>query len=132
MEVDTRSVKFKISPASYPGIKIYYKDRGEQEYIGFETKVTFPQEYWLNLANTCQEAAKSMNAFSSQKIVSALNLMSQMVMVEIEAENRRVQYKDAYEALADYVFEVNNRADLDKVRKGQMIYDRACQLGLKF
>jgi hypothetical protein len=41
-------------------------------------------------------------------------------------ENRR----EVYEQFADFVAAVNSRVDLDKARKGQMIHDRASELGI--
>jgi hypothetical protein len=85
----------------------------------------------MNMANSCKEVAGSMGAFTSQNIVSGLNLMHQTILLEIAAEDRRLKYQEAYESLVDFVFEINNRTDLDKVRKGQMIHDRACELKLQ-
>ena len=128
MEVGNRSVKLKLEPASYPLIKVNLNAQGENNM--FETGVRFPREFWMNMANSCKEVAGSMGAFTSQNIVSGLNLMHQTILLEIAAEDRRLKYQEAYESLVDFVFEINNRTDLDKVRKGQMIHDRACELKL--
>lgn len=56
--------------------------------------------------------------------------LSNLDVSQIVAEDRRLKYQEAYESLVDFVFEINNRTDLDKVRKGQMIHDRACELKL--
>jgi hypothetical protein len=128
MEVGNRSVKLKLEPASYPLIKVNLNAQGENNM--FETEVRFPREFWMNMANSCKEVAGSMGAFTSQNIVSGLNLMHQTILLEIAAEDRRLKYQEAYESLVDFVFEINNRTDLDKVRKGQMIHDRACELKL--
>ena len=128
MEVGNRSVKLKLEPASYPLIKVNLNAQGENNM--FETEVRFPREFWMNMANSCKEVAGSMGAFTSQNIVSGLNLMHQTILLEIAAEDRRLKYQEAYESLVDFVFEINNRIDLDKVRKGQMIHDRACELKL--
>ena len=129
MEVGNRSVKLKLEPASYPVIKIHLNAQGENNT--FETEVRFPREFWLNMANSCKKVAGSLGAFTSQNIVSGLNLMHQSILVEIAAEDRRLKHQEVYESLADFVFEINNRTDLDKVRKGQMIHDRACELKLQ-
>lgn len=131
MAAGNRSVKFKIKPKSYPLVKFYYEVQNEKENDLLETDVTFPREFWVNLASNCKEVANSMGSFSSQKIVSGLNLMSQKILAEIEAESKRLQYKEAYESLVDFVSEVSNRTDLDKVRIGQLIHDRACKLRLQ-
>ena len=57
--------------------------------------------------------------------------MSQRILAEIEAENRRLKFKEAYESLADFIVEVSLRPNLDKVRKAQIIYDRASELKLE-
>jgi hypothetical protein len=38
--------------------------------------------------------------------------------------------REVFEQFADFIAAVNSRVDLDKVRKGQMIHDRARELGL--
>jgi hypothetical protein len=76
--------------------------------------------------------ADSMDAISSGTIKAGLNLMSQKITVEIEAEDNRLRNKEAYETFADAIAQIANRADLDKARKGQMIHDTACRLQLKF
>ena len=120
----SHSVRFKVKPASYPLIKVLLNSQGENEHDQLETEVTFPREFWVTLADNCRNVAHSMGAFSSTKIVTALNLMCQNIMSEIEAEDRRMKFKDAYESLVDFVFEISGRTDLDKVRKGQLIHDK--------
>ncbi len=129
MEGESSAVKFKIKPKAYPLITLCLNKQHEDDML--ETEVAFPQEFWIDLAKNCKEVAASMGAFRSQKIVSGLNAMSEKITAEIDAENKRSRYRDAYEFLADFVFEIHNRADLDKVRKGQMIHDKACQLKLQ-
>jgi hypothetical protein len=126
----SRSVKFTVKPKSYPMVKFHYRGQNENDNDLFETEVTFPQEFWLNLAGMCREVASSMGVFSSQKIMAGLNLMSQTILAEIEAESRRLKYKGEYESLADFVFEMSNRTDIDKVRIGQLIHEKANKLKL--
>jgi len=130
MAAGNRSVKFTVKPKSYPMVKFSYNVQHENENDLFETEVTFPQQFWLNLASICKEVASSMGVFSSQKIMAGLNLMSQTIMGEIEAESRRLKYKGEYESLADFVFEISKRTDLDKVRIGQLIHEKANKLRL--
>jgi hypothetical protein len=129
MEVENRSVKLKLEPASYPVIKIHLNTQDDDNT--FETEVRFPREFWLNMAKSCKEVAGSMGAFTSQSIVSGLNMVHQSILLEIAAEDKRLKYQEAYESLVDFVFGLNQRTDLDKVRKGQMIHDRACELKLQ-
>ena len=129
MEVGNRSIKLKLEPASYPVIKMHLNAQGDNNTV--ETEVRFPREFWMNMANSCKEVAGSMGAFTSQNVVSGLNLMHQSILLEIAAEDKRLKHQAAYESLVDFVFEINNRTDLDKVRKGQLIHDRACELKLQ-
>jgi hypothetical protein len=124
MEVNSRLVKFKIKPASYPLMKLYFNEQRENEDNALEAETEFPKEFWINLANTCREVARGMSTFSSQKIVMGL-------MAEVEAEDKRLRNKEVYESFLDFVIEVNSRTDLDKVRKGQMIHDKANKLRLQ-
>jgi hypothetical protein len=131
MSAGNGSVKFKIKPKSYPLVRFHYQLQDGNENDLLKTDVNFPREFWANLANNCKEVASSMGPFNSQKVVSGLNLMHRKIMAEIEAEEKRSRYKEVYESLADFVYEVSNRTDLDKVRIGQLIHDRACQLRLQ-
>ena len=131
MELDSSSMKLKIKPIFYPVMQISLKNGSEHEDDFLETEVTFPMEFWLSLALTLKGGAKGMGAFGSQGVISGLNRMSQRIMAEIEAENRRLKFKEAYESLADFIVEVSLRPNLDKVRKAQIIYDRASELKLE-
>ncbi len=131
MELDSSSMKLKIKSTSYPVMEISLKNRSEHEDDLLETEVTFPKEFWLSLADTLKKGAKGMGAFGSQGVISGLNRMSQRIMAEIKAEDRRVKFKEAYESLADFIVEVSRRPNLDKVRKAQIIYDRASELKLE-
>jgi hypothetical protein len=42
-----------------------------------------------------------------------------------------LKYKGVYESLADFVFELSGRTDLDKVRIGQLIHEKANKLKLQ-
>ena len=131
MELDSSSVKLKIKPTSYPVMEIFLKNGSEHEDNLLETEVTFPREFWLSLADTLKEGAKGMGAFGSQGVISGLNRMSQRILAEIEAENRRLQFKETYESFTNFVVQINSRTDLDDVRKGQIIHDMACKLKLE-
>lgn len=131
MELDSSSMKLKIKSTSYPVMEISLKNRSEHEDDLLETEVTFPKEFWLSLADTLKKGAKGMGAFGSQGVISGLNRMSQRIMAEIKAEDRRLKFKEAYESFADFIVEVSLRPNLDKVRKAQIIYDRASELKLE-
>ena len=131
MELDSSSMKLKIKPISYPVMEIFLKNGSEHEDDFLETEVTFPMEFWLSLADTLKGGAKGMGAFGSQGVISGLNSMSQRIMAEIKAEERRLQFKETYESFTNFVVQINSRTDLDDVRKGQIIHDMACKLKLE-
>ena len=131
MELDSSSMKLKIKPISYPVMEISLKNGSEHEDDFLETEVTFPMEFWLSLALTLKGGAKGMGAFGSQGVISGLKRMSQRIMAEIEAENRRLKFKETYESFTNFVVQINSRTDLDDVRKGQIIHDMAWKLKLE-
>ena len=131
MELDSSSMKLKIKPISYPVMEISLKNGSEHEDDFLETEVTLPREFWLSLADTLKEGAKGMGAFGSQGVISGLNRMAQRILAEIEAENRRLQFKETYESFTNFVVQINSRADLDDVRKGQIIHEMAWKLKLE-
>ena len=129
MEADRRFMMLDINPGRYPEMELSINIIVEDEDKLFETKVTFPREFWLNLADTLNEVAYKM--YEDDPVKSGFKLLSQRILAEIEAANRRVKFKKAYESFADFIIEINNRTDLDNVRKAQMIHDRACQMKLE-
>ena len=131
MELDSSSMKLKIKPISYPVMEISLKNGNEHEDDFLETEVTFPMEFWLSLALTLKGGAKGMGAFGSQGVISGLKRMAQRIMAEIKAEDRRLKFKEDYESFADFVVQITNRTDLEKVRKGQMVHDMASELKLE-
>ena len=130
-EENSQSVRIEIKPSSYPMIKLHGKQQREYENDALETDVSFPKELWMNLARACDEVAHGMDAFSSPKVFWALSLMADKIITKIDAEDRRSQYKESYESFLDFVVEINKRTDLDRVRKAQLIHDKACQIQLQ-
>ena len=131
LELDSSSMKLEIKPISYPVMELSLRNGSEQEDDFLETEVTFPREFWLSLADMLKEGAKGMGPFGSQGVKSGLNRMSQRILAEIEAENRRLQFKETYESFVNFVVQINSRTDLDDVRKGQIIHDMARKLKLE-
>jgi hypothetical protein len=131
LELDSSSMKLEIKPISYPVMEISLQNGSQDEDDFLETEVTLPREFWLSLADTLKEGAKGIGAFGSQGIISGLNRMSQRILAEIEAEDRRLQFKETNESFANYVVQINNRTDLDDIRKGQIIHDMARKLKLE-
>jgi regulatory protein YycI of two-component signal transduction system YycFG len=131
LELDSSSMKLKIKPISYPVMEISLENGSEHEDDFLETEVTFPMEFWSSLALTLKGGAKDMGAFGSKRIISELQRMSQRILAEIEAENRRLKFKETYESFTNFVVQINSRTDLDDVRKGQIIHDMAHKLKLE-
>jgi hypothetical protein len=130
-EENSQSVRIEIKPSSYPMIKLHCEQQRECENDALETDVSFPTELWMNLARVCDEVAHGMDAFSSPSVRKALNLMADKIIAEIDAEDRRSRYKESYESFFDFVVEINKRTDLDRVRKAQLIHEKACQIQLQ-
>ena len=129
MEVDSRFIMLDIKSELYPEMEISFNEISEHEDKLFEAKVTFPKGFWLNLAETLNQVATDMGG--DDPVRSGFNLMSQRIMAEIKAEDRRLKFKEDYESFADFIVEVSLRPNLDKVRKAQIIHDRASELKLE-
>ncbi len=130
-EEKSQSLKVKIKPSAYPMIKLHWKQQGEYEQDALETDVSFPRELWVNIAKACDKIAHGMGAFNSPKVRKALTLMADRIIAEIDAEDRRLRYKESYESFFDFVDAIGNRADLDRVRKAQLIHEKALQIQLQ-
>ena len=128
MKADRRYIMLEINPERYPEMELALTAISEHEDKLFETKATFPKEFWLNLADTLKQVGYYGQ---DEPIREGLNFISQRIMEEIEAENRREKFKEAYESFADFIVEINERTDMDKVRKAQMIHDMACKMKLE-
>jgi hypothetical protein len=128
MKADRCSVMLDINPERYPEMELTLNEISEDEDRLLETKATFPKEFWLNLADTLKQVGYYGQ---DEPIREGFNFISQRIMAEIEAENRRLEFKEAYESFADFIVEINARTDMDKVRKAQIIHDMACQMKLE-
>ena len=130
MAEEKRSVELTVSPKLYPTVKVVFKDNSSPESAVLEASSPLHKEVWLSLAKDCKNHASQMDVFASQELVSVLHQFADSIMSEIHAEEKRERNRDAYQAFADFVAEINSRADLDNVRKAQMIHDRAAELKL--
>jgi len=126
-----QSVVLHVEAASYPKIRLHITEKRGDKHDELKTEVSFPRKFWGNLSDVCRQMSDNMDSYSSGTLRAALNLMSQRIMAEIEAEDKRLRNKTEYEIFADSVAQIVNRADLDKARKGQMVHDIACRLQLK-
>jgi len=118
------SMELIANPSSYPVMKVMWREAGAQDI--FEVTTPLNKEVWLRLATECRGCAAAIDA--SQKMISCLNLVADMIMSEISSENRRERNREAYTLFADFIAEIDARTDLDKTRKAQVIHDRAHQL----
>lgn len=130
-ELNIQSAKVEIKPSSYPMMKLCWKQQHEYENDEFETDVSLPREFWMHVARACDEIAHGMGAFSSPKVREALNLMADRIIAQMDAEDRRLRNKESYESFFDFVVAISNRADLDRVRKAQLIHERAEQIQIQ-
>jgi CheY-like chemotaxis protein len=124
MTEEKGSMELIANPSFYPSVKVMWTEAGAQEIC--EATAPFNKEVWLTLATECRDRAAAIDA--SQKMISCLNLMADLIMSEINAEEKRERNREAYDSFADFITEINARTDLDKTRKAQMIHDRAYQL----
>jgi CheY-like chemotaxis protein len=118
------STELTVNPNFYPSVKVMWREAGAQEI--FEATALFNKEVWLKLATECRNRAAEIDA--SHKMISCLNSIADMIMSEINAEERRERNREAYDSFAGFIAEINARTDLDKTRKAQVIHDRAHQL----
>ena len=130
-QVSNQSVVLHVEADSYPEIRLHIIEKRFDKHDELKTDVSFPRKFWVSLSDVCRQMTDNMDSYSLGTLKTAMNLMSQRIMAEIEAEDKRLRNKEEYEILADTAAQIFNRADLDKARKGQMIHDIACRLKLK-
>jgi ferritin-like metal-binding protein YciE len=63
-----------------------------------------------------------------EKLLTALNLVSQIIIFEIALQKLSLQDRQIYGSLCHTAKEILARTDLDEIRKGQIIHDLAAQL----
>jgi hypothetical protein len=63
-----------------------------------------------------------------EKLTTALNLVSQINSFEIALQKLSIEGRQLYSSFFHTAKEILARADLDKIRKGQIIHDLAAQL----
>ena len=129
MVEEKKSVELMINPGLYPAVKIVLNEPVSEHDV-FEATAPLHKEVWLHVAKECKERAAGMDVFASQRLVSALNSLADMIFDEVNAEEKRERNREAYESFADFVAEINTRTDLDKIRKAQLIHDKASELQL--
>lgn len=130
LQGDRRAVKIKLDPASYPLVQLIWEEPGEHEPGRFEEQVLFPKEWWMSLATTAEVIVDEMDTAIDQnkKLAEILTSISDRITIEIEAEEKRMRYKDSYESFAEYISKISQREDIDNARKAQMIHDTALKL----
>jgi hypothetical protein len=126
---EKKSVELMINPGLYPAVKIVLNEPVSEHEV-FEATAPLHKEVWLHVARECKERAAAMDVFVSQRLVSSLNSLADMIFDQVNAEEKRERNREAYESFADFVAEIGTRIDLDKIRKAQLIHDKACELQL--
>jgi CheY-like chemotaxis protein len=126
---ETKSVELMINPGLYPVVKIVLNEPMAEHEV-FEATAPLHKELWLHVARECKERAAAMDVLASQRLVSSLNSLADRILDQVNAEDKRERNREAYESFADFVAEINTRTDLDKIRKAQLIHDRASELQL--
>jgi CheY-like chemotaxis protein len=126
---EKKSVELMINPGLYPAVKIVLNEPVSEHEV-FEATAPLHKEIWLHVAKECKERAAGLDVFASQRLVSALNSLADMILDQVSAEEKRERNREAYESFADFVAEINSRTDLDKIRKAQLIHDKASELQL--
>ena len=129
MADEKKSVELMINPGLYPAVKIVLNEPASEHDI-FEATAPLHKEVWLHVAKECKERAAAMDVFASQRLVSGLNTLADLIFNEVNAEEKRERNREAYQSFADFVAEINSRTDLDKIRKAQLIHDKASELHL--
>jgi CheY-like chemotaxis protein len=129
MVEEKKSVELMINPTLYPAVKIVLNEQASEHEV-FEVTAPLHKEVWLHVAKDCKERAAAMDVVASQGLVSALNSLGDMIFAQVNAEEKRERNREAYESFADFVSTINTRTDLDKIRKAQLIHDKASELQL--
>jgi hypothetical protein len=125
MERGARSIGLFIHPASYPFARLVWAERIRDEGDKFGRRISLDRDFWNDLADICKKASGKTDDIASQTLAIALSVISSMIMEEMQSEERREKNRETYESFLSFVVEIMNRADLDKVRKAQIIHDKA-------
>lgn len=125
----TGFMELVVRPDLYPMVKLVWRQATSQDR-SFEATAPLPKEAWLNLARGCRERAAQIDAFASQELRSVWILLADSIKHEIHREERRERNRETYDSFGDFVAEISSRTDLDRMRKAQMIHDKAAELEL--
>jgi hypothetical protein len=118
-----------IKPDLYPVMRLVWQESATKDQI-VEATTPVHKDAWLRLAKEFKDRAAQIDVYSSQQLVSGLNLVADLIMAEIYAEEKRERNRAVYDSFADFVAGITARTDLDKTRKAQIIHERAAQLKL--
>ena len=130
MEQEKRFVDLLVIPNAYPTVKLLVrKEPASDDEMSVNT-ISFHREMWRTLAKYCKQRVAHADISLSQELVISLNAIADAIMSEVNADEKRERNKDAYQSFADFVAKINARTDLDKLRKAQIIHDRASELKL--
>jgi hypothetical protein len=128
MERGARSIGLFIHPASYPFARLVWAERIRDEGDRLGRRISLNRDFWNDLADICKKASGKIDDAAPQTLAIALSVISSMIMEEVQREDRREKNRETYESFLGFVVETMNRVDLDKVRKAQVIHDKASLL----
>jgi hypothetical protein len=131
MQKEKNGVRIVVDPESYPAIKIVWMDRQGQEEAIHEETAPLNKDFWSHLERECRDRSSEIDVSSGNNLAGNLTLFADLIRNEIDAEERRERNRSVYEYFADFVSTIVDRTDLDKIRKAQIIHDKAEELQLQ-
>ena len=124
------SIELVLRPDFYPVVKLVWREGPSYGEV-VEATAALHQGVWLHLVTACKERAVQIDVFASEETTSVWGLVAESMMRAIRGEEKRRRNREAYQAFGDFVAAITRRTDLDKIRKAQMIHDKACGLRLQ-
>jgi len=123
------SLQLVFDRCVYPVARLVWAEATSQDGV-FEATIPLRREAWLNVANYCKKRAEQLEVLGPDESANTWNSVAEFILGEIAAVEKRQKNREVYGSLADFVTAVSARTDIDKIRKAQMIHDKACQLKL--
>lgn len=131
MQKEKDGMRIVVNPESYPAIKIIWRDNEGQGEATYEATAPLHKDFWSHLEKECRERASGSDTSSGNDLAANLTLFANLIHKEIDAEERRERNRSVYEYFSDFVSTIIARTDLDNIRKGQIIHEKAGELGLQ-
>jgi hypothetical protein len=83
---------------------------------------------WLDVAECCKQRAEQLERSGRHRLANSWDRIADLVLSEIIAAEKRQRNRELYGSFADFVATISARSDMDKVRKAQIIHEKARQL----